>query len=192
MQKLARIISSLFIPPTFTLISFLYLATAYESQIINKIIIISTALIFGFILQLVSFFIFFKKGYIEDVDAKIKNERTLPYIISILIFIFGLIVFLIFAVNKISIAFWFCYISNTFLVVFINNYFKISIHMMGAAGPLALFCFTVGFGAMVFLPIIIIIGWSRIKLEVHSLAEVIFGALVGFASVYFQLALLLN
>lgn len=128
---------------------------------------------------------------ISDVDAKIKNERNFPYIVSILIFTFGLIVFLVMGVNKIAIAFWFCYISNTFLVTLINRYFKISIHMMGAAGPIAFFFFINGLNALVLL-LLLLIGWSRVKLKVHSLTEVAAGALVGFSSVYFQLSIFLN
>ena len=191
-KKIARIISTIFIPPTFTLISLVYLAIKFESQTFGKFITIVTAILFGFILQLASFFYFYKRGLIADVDAKIRQERTLPYLVSIMIFISGLILLLGFGVSKISIAFWFCYISNAVFVIFINKYFKISIHMMGAAGPLALFSFVLGYIAMIFLPLLLIIGWSRIKLEVHSLTEIIIGALFGFISVYFQLNLLLN
>jgi membrane-associated phospholipid phosphatase len=95
-------------------------------------------------------------------------------------------------VNTISLAFWFCYISNTFLVILINKYLKISIHAMGVSGPLALFLFLVGIKAFVFLPILFAVGWSRIKLRVHSLIEVIAGVIFGFISVYLQLFLFLN
>lgn len=190
-KKIARIISTIFIPPTFTLISLLYLAIRFESRTFEKIITIAIALVFGFIFQLASFFYFYKRGLIADVDAKIRQERTLPYMVSIVIFISGLILLLGFGVSNISIAFWFCYISNAVLVIFINKYFKISIHMMGAAGPLALFSFELGLSAIIFLPLLFLIGWSRIKLGVHSLIEVIAGGVFGFLSVYLQLYFLL-
>jgi membrane-associated phospholipid phosphatase len=63
---------------------------------------------------------------------------------------------------------------------------------MGAAGPLALLTFIVGIEAMILLPILIIVGWSRIKLKVHTLMEVIAGAFLSFVSVYIQLILFLN
>ena len=129
---------------------------------------------------------------ISDIDARNRTERDIPYLISTLIYLAGFILLLIGNVSVVSIAFWFCYISNTVLVIFINKFFKISIHAMGAAGPLALLTFIAGIDAMMFLPIVIIIGWSRIKLKVHTFTEAITGAFICFASVYFQLTLLLT
>ena len=190
--KIARVISTIFIPPTFTLISFIYLALTFESNTAKKICVITVASIFGFILQIVSFIYFYKRGLVSDVDAKIRKERTIPYFVSIIIYIVGLILLLIYNVSNISIAFWFCYISNTLLVIFVNRILKISIHAMGISGPLALFTFILGFEVLVFLPILAAVGWSRIKLQVHSFMEVTAGAIVGFLSVYLQLYLLLN
>lgn len=192
LQKIARTISTIFIPPTFTLTSFIYLVSNYENELSQKILVVIVALFFGVILQIASFLYFYKKGRIKDVDATLKAERTIPYYVSVIIFIMGFILLIIFKVNVISIAFWFCYISNTILVILINRYFKISIHAMGAAGPFALLVFIVGIKAMMLLPILIIVGWSRIKLKVHTLMEVIAGAFVGFVSVYIQLILFLN
>lgn len=192
LQKLARIISTIFIPPTLTLISFIYLALTFENYTSEKIFLIVIATVFGFILQIASFIFFYKKGLVSDVDVKIKDERTIPYFVSIVIFVIGLIFLLIYGASKISIAFWFCYISNTFLVIFINRYLKISIHAMSVSGSLALFTFVLGIKAVVFLPILSAVGWSRIKLKCHSLLEVVSGAILGFISVYFQLSMFLK
>jgi len=42
------------------------------------------------------------------------------------------------------------------------------------------------------LPILLAVGWSRIKLKCHSFTEVIVGSLVGFISVYVQLSVFLK
>ena len=191
-QKITRFVSIIFIPPVLTVLSFLYLALKFESDSIKSSYTIIIAVLFGFILQIASFIYFRKKGLLSDVDAKIKNERTLPFIASLLIFTLGFILLLTLNVSIISIAFWFCYISNTFLVILINKYLKISIHAMGVSGPLALFVFLLGINGLVFLPILFAVGWSRIKLKVHSLIEVIAGVIFGFISVYLQLFLFLN
>jgi len=192
LQKIARIISTIFIPPTFSMVSFIFLALRFEANTNQKIYVILIAMVFAFILQIASFIYFYKKKLISDIDAKTKEERTLPYLLSIVIFIIGFILLLICSASNISIAFWFCYISNTFLVIFINRYLKISIHAMGVSGPLALFSFILGFIVLLFLPILIAVGWSRVKLKCHSLTEVVVGAVFGFTSVYFQLSVFLK
>jgi len=192
LHKVARLISIIFIPPVLTVISFFYLALKFESNSYKSIFTIIIALFFGFILQIASFVYFRKKGLLSDFDAKIKNERTLPFFVSLLYYILGFILLLILNVNIISIAFWFCYISNTFLVILINRYLKISIHAMGVSGPLALFTFIIGIEALVLLPILLAVGWSRIKLQCHSLTEIVAGAFLGFISVYVQLSVFLK
>jgi membrane-associated phospholipid phosphatase len=192
LQKFARLISIIFIPPVLTVISFFYLALKFESDSYKSSFTLIIAILFGFILQIASFVYLRKKGLLSDIDAKNKNERTLPFFVSLLIYILGFILLLLLKVNIISIAFWFCYISNTFLVILINKYLKISIHAMGVSGPLALFTFIIGIEALVLLPILLIVGWSRIKLKCHSFTEVIAGSLVGFISVYIQLCVFLK
>ncbi len=192
LQKFARVISTIFIPPTFTIIAFVYLGLTFESEPAKKVCVIGVAILFGFVLQITSFIFFYRKQFISDVDAKNKNERTIPYFVSILIFIVGLMLMIVGKVSSVSIAFWFCYISNTVFVILINRYLKISIHAMGVSGPLALFLFFIGINALILLPILIAVGWSRIKLKVHSVMEIFAGAIFGFVSVYLQLSLLLN
>ncbi len=92
--------------------------------------------------------------------------------------------------NIISIAFWFCYISNTFITIIINKYWKISAHAMGAAGPFAAIIFSFGWIGFVMLPIVLLVGWSRIELKCHTLAQVVAGIILAFCSVYLQMFLI--
>ena len=71
------------------------------------------AVVFGFIAPISLFLILRKKGKLADQDASIKEERTFPFLIAILFYLIGLILMIKFELNIISIAFWFCYISNT-------------------------------------------------------------------------------
>lgn len=146
-----------------------------------------TSFVFGFISPIIMFIAFRKKGLIADVDAKIKEERTFPFTISLLFYFIGLIILIAYRINIISIAFWFCYISNTLLIVIINKSWKISAHMMGASGPFAALVFVFGFSALPFLILLVFIGWARIKLECHNLDQVLAGAFLAFISTYAQI-----
>lgn len=188
--KTARIISILFVPPSFTLIIFTVLAFVLEHSSLSRYVVISTALIFGFILPVLMFSLLRRRGLIADIDAKIKEERTFPFLLSILFYASGLIIFIHYSINIISIAFWFCYISNTLLVIVINKFWKISAHMMGASGPFAALIFVFGYYALPFLLLLVAIGWARIKLECHNLNQVLAGAVLAFLSTYTQIFLI--
>lgn len=133
---------------------------------------------------------FRKKGLIADIDAKIKEERTFPFILSVLFYAAGLIILIIFRINIVSIAFWFCYISNTLLLVIINKYWKISAHMMGASGLFAALVYVFGYSALPFILLLYLIGQARIKLQCHTLSQVLAGALFAFISTYVQIYLI--
>ncbi|MFB3057531.1 MAG: PAP2 family protein [Ignavibacteriaceae bacterium] len=191
-DKLARIISTVFVPPSFLIFIFTLLAFHLETESTQRYITIFVALIFGFISPIVLFLYYRKKGKIIDLDASIKEERTFPMSISVIFFIVGLVVLIAFNVNIVSIAFWFCYISNTLITIIINKNWKISAHTMGAAGPLAALTFLFGTIALVFLVVVVLVGWSRIQLKCHSIGEVIAGGIFAFISTYIQIYLIVD
>lgn len=191
-HKLARFISTLFVPPSFTIIIFAIFAFVLESEPIKQGVTIFTALVFGFIAPIVLFLILRNKGKLTDQDASIKEERTIPFLIAIIFYLIGLWVLIKYDLNIISIAFWFCYISNTVITIFINKFWKISAHAMGAAGPFAAVVFAFGWIGLFMLPIVLLVGWSRIKLKCHTLTQVIAGILLAFISVYIQMNLIVK
>lgn len=190
--KIARIISILFVPPSFTILVFAYFAIVLETYHINKIILLFVALTFGFAFHIIFFFYLRRKGSLADSDASIKEERSLPYLVAILFYVLGLIILINCRINIISIAFWFCYISNTFVIFVINRKWKISAHSMGAGGPLAAITYVLGMPGLIFTFILLLVGWARIKLKIHTVSQVIAGGLFGFISTYLQMYLIIH
>jgi len=191
-DKLARIISTLFVPPSFTIIVFTLFAFIHETESLKKVITILVAFLFGFIAQIILFVVLRRQGKIVDLDASKKEERNTPFLISVGFYLIGISILIIFHVNIISIAFWFCYISNTLVTIFINKHWKISAHAMGAAGPLAALTYVFGPIALLFAIIVFLVGWSRIQLKVHNLAQVMAGVILAFVSTYLQIYLIVR
>jgi membrane-associated phospholipid phosphatase len=191
-QKFARLISTLFVPPSFTIIVFTIFALHLESEPIKQVVTVLVALVLGFIAPIILFLILRKKGRLADQDASIKEERTFPFLIAIIFYLIGLWLMIKFDLNIISIAFWFCYISNTIITIIINKFWKISAHSMGASGPFAAIIFSFGWIGLFMLPVVILVGWSRIKLKCHTISQVVAGILLAFFSVYLQMYLIIK
>jgi membrane-associated phospholipid phosphatase len=189
-QKFARFISTLFVPPSFTIIVYAIFALTLETDSSKKILTFIIPFIFGFISPIALFLYLRKKGKLVDQDASIKEERTFPFLIAIIFYSIGLALMLKFNLHIISIAFWFCYISNTLITILINKYWKISAHAMGASGPFAVIIFSFGWIGFIMLPIVFLVGWSRIKLKCHTSAQVLLGVVLAFVSVYLQMYLI--
>lgn len=186
-HKVARFISTLFVPPSFTLIVFAIFAFAFEHNpnVIAAGIIIP--LIFGFIAPIALFLILRKQRKLVDQDASVKEERNLPYFIALIFYAAGFLLMIKYDINLISTAFSFCYISNTLITMVINRFWKISAHAMGAAGAMAAVGFAFGWLGLILFPIVFIVGWSRIKLKCHNFAQVAAGIILAALSVYLQM-----
>ncbi len=191
-DKVARIISTIFVPPSFTIIVFTLFAFTLETESLKTVITILVAFLFGFTAQIILFVVLRRRGKIVDLDASVKEERTTPFLISVGFYLIGLVILIIFHVNIISIAFWFCYISNTLVTILINKHWKISAHAMGAAGPLAALTYVFGTIALLFTIIVFLVGWSRIQLKVHNFAQVMAGVILAFVSTYLQIYLIVR
>lgn len=191
-RKTARIISTIFVPPSFTLIIFSFLAFYLETESSKKIILLSVTFTFGFLFHILLFFYLIKKGKIVDHDATIKEERTFPFLIATGFYIAGIFILYFYDINPVSISFWFCYITNTLIVIIINKYWKISIHAFGAAGPLAVIYFLFDNTVFYFIPLALLVGWTRIYLNCHTPMQVLAGLLFGFFSCYLQVEFLLK
>jgi membrane-associated phospholipid phosphatase len=186
-NKIARIISTLFVPPSFTIIVFTIFALTLETETLKTVVTILVAFLLGFTAPIILFVVLRKRRKIVDLDATVKEERTTPFLISVGFYLIGLVILIFFNVSIISIAFWFCYISNTLVTILINKHWKISAHAMGAAGPLAAVTYTFGPIALLFSVIVFLVGWSRIQLKVHTLPQVLAGVLLAFVSTYLQM-----
>ncbi len=191
-HKIARIISTIFVPPSFTVLLFTLFAIKLESSFIKTVITIIVAVTFGFSFLILLFAIFHKNGKLADIDASIKEERTVPFLIAVILYITGLIILIIYNINIVSIAFWFCYISNTLIIVIINKFWKISAHAMGASGALAAITYVYGTIGLIFILLVALIGWSRIELKCHTVSQVTAGAVLGFLSTYIQMYFIIN
>lgn len=191
-DKLARFISTIFVPPSFTIIVFTLFAFILETETLQRIVTILVAFFLGFSAQIILFLILRRRGKIIDLDASVKEERNYPFLIAVGFYAIGLIILILFKVNIITIAFWFCYISNTLLTILINKYWKISAHAMGVSGPLAAVTYVFGPLALVFSVIVILVGWSRMHLKVHDFLQVFAGIIFAFASTYLQILLVVK
>ncbi len=181
-RKIARIISYAFIPPVMNLLTFIYLSTFYTGT--AKLWTITLSVIFGVLLPITFFIVMRKKGKIDDDDAKIKEQRSVPYLFGIFLII--LAIFLsghLNLPNAISVV-WLAYLLNSVLLLIINKFWKMSAHALGAAIP---FGVAINFSlttSIIFFIILVFTSLSRLILKVHTPAQVLAGAFTGILVTY--------
>lgn len=189
--KAAKIISTIFVPPTFTILVLPFLAFKYEYLFFQRWVIIIIALTFGFGIQIYTYYYFLGKNKIKSFNESDNKERIIPYLFQIVFYIIGFIFLFYSDTVYIVTIFWFTYITNSLVLTIINYKWKISSHSIGVAQHFALFFYFLNPIYWLFIPIAILIGWARIKLKVHNKFQVIAGLVVGFILTYLQLYILL-
>jgi dolichol kinase/membrane-associated phospholipid phosphatase len=155
----------------------------------NFIIITIVSIIFAAILPITIVLIWGKKKN-RDVDIPRKEDRNYPLIVVIISYFIGAVILYMLNAPFITTFLMFCYFSNTLIVLFINIFWKISIHSMGVAGPTTALIYTFGYIGSILGLILPIVMWSRVYLKRHNISQVIMGASLGFALTAIQIYIL--
>jgi membrane-associated phospholipid phosphatase len=193
MNLIAKIFSVVFQPilmPIFSMVLIFQfnptIANSHNTD--SELLIYALCMSFTIILPLLVFSIFYKLGFVTDVNLTQRKERVIPFFISI--FLFGVFYYLI-RTNPLYTNLIYTIIFGSLAITLIANtitiFWKISIHCLGVSSIL---------GTMVGLSIItssnhyflifglsivvFVIGISRVILKRHTTTQVIAGTSLGF------------
>lgn len=191
MKSIAHIISTVFQPllmPIYgvmLLFIYTYFGTVYSHQFWQ---IMLPVVLFSFVVPAILIFLIYKLGAISDLSLKIRKERFLPYLISLISYCI-----MIFFYYRMAMPKWFLMqmsasVAIMIIAIIITLFWKISAHMFGIGGLIG--------GAMavsffvervnpyfMFMGLFLIaglIGTSRLILRRHTLGQVIAGFFLGF------------
>jgi len=182
----AKLISIITQPPIISIPAFIilnYFLVGPDQFIVPTLICI----IFGALIPILTSLILIKKMH-TDLDITDRTKRTLPLIFAICSYLIGFLVLYIISAPTIVTALMLIYGSNTILILLINFQWKISIHAMGIAGPTAAFIYAFGISGAFIGIIIPFVMWSRVKLNKHTISQVLAGAIVGLVMTWLQLS----
>jgi hypothetical protein len=190
--KIAKIISFVFHPifmPSYALLFLMFFQYSFFSLSIPlkiKWLILSMVFITTVLFPLLSIFIMFRKGMINSLKMESRQERIFPFITTA---IFYYLTYYLLSRIQISYIFHVFILGSTLLIIttlFINFFWKISIHMIAIGGVLGTFLglstlAILNIPQFILLLIFIsgVIGFSRIKLNAHNPAQVYTGFLTG-------------
>ena len=151
--------------------------------------IVTISLLFTIIIPTILFLLFFKMGWVSDLNLTVRKERILPTFIVLLLFF--VLYYLVRNAEGINVEFVSILLGSIIGILIANIvtvFWKISIHSLGVTGVLgslvALFYATeetLPVAVYIFLAIAIIVGASRIILKRHTPMQVIMGSILGFS-----------
>ncbi len=178
-KNLANLISTFSNAPLIAIFIFLVL-NYYFLRGTDFITVTLVSMVFAVVIPSIIAYVWIKNKNLE-IDMPNKEDRLYPLLWILLSYLMGVIVLFIISAPSIIIVLMFCYFSNTLVVLLISLFWKISIHSVGVAGPVAFLIYVFGYPGLIFLLFIPMVMWSRLYLRRHTVGQVIAGASLGFA-----------
>lgn len=200
MEKFHKLISVVFhpilLPVAATLVFFMLNNHGIERSIQFKIIFMIA--IGTYIVPILMLFILKRRNLIQSLEVKTINERKIPVIfMTILFFILGKAFTNIPNLLFLSQLFLGCSLALSIAYFLFIKKLKISLHMIGMASFIA-FAMAYSIESQVnithFLAVLFtlagIVANARIKLQEHSINEIIYGFATGFATQFLVFGIL--
>lgn len=195
MRTFLKIVSYVFQPLVMPTVGVILLMQLTLFQILGTpyriLAIVGTALFTG-LLPALPILLMMRKGQVKDLFISRREERTMPYLFSLLAYVF----WVIFLWRTLGFPFEFVAVAigsvvSVALMVFINLKWKISAHaagMGGFVGSIFAVSYLVQINPLVLIIVSLIISGlvaiSRIYLKAHTLSQVIGGFGLGATTVF--------
>jgi hypothetical protein len=178
MMGFARI-TSLFLGPFFTLFPIIFILVAKFSHDYSHALK-WTLLSYIFVLAVALFVIAgVLLGYFTNFDVSKREQRPLLFLITGFVSFCYLLFLLIFNGPRILFIGFFAVVLGLFAVIVINRWIKASIHLATATAAFLLIGITYKGYYFLFLLLIPLLAWARIKTKEHQPMETVVGSLLG-------------
>lgn len=176
--RMAQLISFIFNP--LLVLIFLPLFLVYKTTNNFNLALFWTGYSLLFILAIAAFiFIGVRKKIFSNWDVSVRNQRSLLFSVFLVLGVIYLLGLFIMHAPYVLFVIILSLLSGVIMVSIINTKIKVSLHVATIS---ALFLgLVLGYGGYFTLLLLIIplVGWSRIKIDRHTLAEVISGWITG-------------
>jgi membrane-associated phospholipid phosphatase len=181
---LARIFSTVCNPFVTAIVLYVILAHAYATDTLTFWSWLFVSSFFSSLGPMLYVLLLYWSGRVSDLDMSVRREREEVFSIFVISYFLGTLSLYAMHAPPIIYASMAGYTAAAFLVQIITRYWKISTLALGITAPLVALVVLYGKQPLPFALLIPIVGWSRVYLKAHTIAQVLAGTLLGFLSVY--------
>ncbi len=190
LTQLARVISRVASPPFLTTIIMLVTAIALKSK--SAWFWCLEAVMVNILIPSLYIFILSRKGRVTDFDVYLRQQRSKPYIFSLVCMGFSLILMFAFQAPVLIILISVISVVQTLMMFGINHYWKISAHVATSSAFAVIFWMLMGIWGLWMFFLVPLVAWSRIRMQRHTIAQTVGGGLLGFGMFFIPLAFFFN
>lgn len=178
MMDFAKIIS-FFLSPVFALFPMLYILISKSSQD-HSYILKWTIFSYAFVLAVALFIIIgVMLGVFTNFDVSKREQRPLLFSFSAFAAFCYLASLLILNGPKILFIAFFAIVLGLTAIIIINRWIKASVHLATATALLLFVAIVYRGYSFLFLSLIPLLAWSRVKMKEHTPMETVIGTILG-------------
>jgi membrane-associated phospholipid phosphatase len=124
--------------------------------------------------------LYFYRKNVVDLDVSEKEMRTPFFVVAAAFYSIAAVIFF-FTNTRILLLLAVSYAFVTVILLLVNRFWKVSVHSAGVTGPVFALIFVFGFMVLPLSLMIVLVGWSRIKLKQHTFTQTFVGSLIPIA-----------
>jgi membrane-associated phospholipid phosphatase len=176
----ARVVSDLISPPVVWAVLAFPIAARADADPQRALLWAAIYVVLVCIVPVVFIALMVQRGHITDIHIKVRRQRIIPFIVSIVCTAFCFAILLMLQAPLLIRLFALFSLLQIVVMLIVTTRWQISMHAMASSGAVvAVFALFGGFAGLLFSPVIALVGAARIVLKRHTLAQVIAGAFVG-------------
>jgi membrane-associated phospholipid phosphatase len=188
--RLAQVVSIVCLPPLMAIATIVALSSHAISDPAEAARVALVSSLFVAVIPCAYVAYLLRGGKIDGgLDLALREERLRPYLVGAASNILGLLALVLLSAPQTVSLLVLAYATNSLVMAAITQRWKISAHAAGAAMPLTALISAFGAGALPLAVIVPVVCWARVRAQMHTVAQVSAGALLGFTMTWIELAL---
>jgi hypothetical protein len=175
-ESLAKAVTLLMNAPLLAVATFVYIYLTDAAG--PSPVALVTAIFFSGVLPVSIIFVQRRSGIVTEMMVNERDERTKPFLGAISSYVLGTFALVYLEAPAAMVYLMACYLVNSVFMMMITLRYKISIHASGVAGPATFLVHQYGVRLWPFTLILIVVGWARLELRMHTVGQVAWGVLL--------------
>lgn len=116
-----------------------------------------------------------RRGRYSDHHLSVRTQRLIPLVVGLLCAAIAFVLLLVLQASTALLATVAAVVVCGICTLAITTRWKISFHLVGAAGAVTVLTLLFGPIALILTPLIVLIGWARWQLHAHTAAQALAG-----------------
>ena len=178
-QKIARVVSNILNPFLVCFITVVLLVTHTVDSFSSAARWTAIALVFSVIPVFAFILVQVRRKKLDSIFPEGQGQRRVIYALASAISALGYVMMLRFSAPRLLAVSFLAGMLTVIVFMLINLYWKISLHTAFISAASVVLTVVYGAGAAWLFAILPVIGWSRLTLKLHTLTQVIVGAVLA-------------